>query len=246
MNKIDLDTLFDMLRYRRPQGSESQREFCRRFLEPVFDQPDTNGNYLHHVGNDPNVVFSAHHDTVHRQDGMQRIRCKHDLVAELDPEETDSNCLGADDAAGIWLQLRMIEAGVPGTYVVHAAEEIGGVGSAALVEAQPEWLDKRAAVIAFDRRGEDSVITHQKYGRCCSDAFANQMIDLLGESPTPFRQDAFGSFTDSANYPDHLERTNLSCGYSYEHTRRESLDLAHLTSLADRLIRADWAQLFAD
>ena len=36
MKKIDLDTLFDMLRYRRPQGSRSQRTFCREFLEPCL------------------------------------------------------------------------------------------------------------------------------------------------------------------------------------------------------------------
>ena len=93
MRKIDLDTLFDMLRYRRPQGSDSQREFCRRFLEPVFDQLDTNGNYLHHVGNDPNVVFSAHHDTVHRQDGIQRIRCKHDQDRQRIEHEEESKAL---------------------------------------------------------------------------------------------------------------------------------------------------------
>ncbi len=243
MKKIDLDTLFDMLRYRRPQGSRSQRAFCREFLEPVFGKPDRHGNFVLHVGRAPTVVFSSHHDTVHRRDGMQRVRCELGLLAALHPEENESNCLGADDAAGIWLQLRMIEAGVAGTYVVHADEESGGRGSAALVGDRPAWFDERGAVVAFDRRGDDSVITHQKHGRCCSDAFADRLIVLLGEAPTPFRKDEFGSFTDSANYPDHLERTNLSCGYGYEHTLREVLDLTHLTTLAERLIRADWSQL---
>ena len=243
MKKIDLDTLFDMLRYRRPEGSRSQQKFCREFLQPVFGNPDRHGNYLVHIGDEPSVVFSAHHDTVHRQDGIQRIHCQAGVIAELHQEESESNCLGADDAAGIWLQLRMIESGVAGTYVVHAAEEIGGQGSEALVNDRPDWLDERRAVIAFDRRGEDSVITHQKHGRCCSNAFADRVISLLGPEPTEFRKDAYGSFTDSANYPDHLERTNLSCGYAREHTRKEALDLLHLTNLAERLIRADWSRL---
>jgi hypothetical protein len=50
---------------------------------------------------------------------------------------------------------------------------------------------------------------------------------------------------DLANYPDYLERTNLSCGDSCEHTRREMLNLVHLTNLANRLMRADWSRLFA-
>ena len=40
-------------------------------------------------------------------------------------------------------------------------------------------------------------------------------------------------------------RHAYSCGYGYEHTLREVLDLTHLTTLAKRLIRADWTQLFA-
>jgi hypothetical protein len=240
---IDLDTLSNMLRYRRPQGSPSQQSFCREFLEPVFGKPDDAGNYVLHLGQNPRLIFSSHHDTVHHAEGMQRIEILADQVVHLHPEETTSNCLGADDAAGIWLQLRMIHAGVAGTYVVHNAEERGGIGSKALVESEPDWLSERDAILAFDRRGDSSVITHQRYGRCCSDAFADRVIHMLGHLPTPFRKDPYGSFTDSAHYPDHMERTNLSCGYDAEHTRRESLDLIHLAHLSDRLCQADWSLL---
>ena len=189
--------------------------------------------------------FLGHHDTVHQADGMQRIAMIAEELVYLHPEETTSNCLGADDAAGIWLQLRMIDAGVTGTYVVHASEELGGLGSQALIDSEPDWLSERDAVIAFDRRGNSSVITHQRYGRCCSDAFADRVIHMLGPLPTAFRKDPYGSFTDSAHYPDHMERTNLSCGYDAEHTRRESLDLMHLAQLSDRLCQADWSLLNA-
>ena len=105
--------------------------------EPVFGKPDASGNYALHVESSPSIIFSTHYYTVHRQEGMQHAHCEQGVSAALHPAERDSNCLDADDAAGIWLQLRMIEAGVPGTYVALAAEEIGRLGSAALVDDRP-------------------------------------------------------------------------------------------------------------
>jgi hypothetical protein len=159
-----------MLRYKRPEGSVTQREFCKRFLEPTFGRPDKHGNYIHIVGDKPNLCFTAHHDTVHRDDGMQQLIVMNDVVSVADSKK--SNCLGADCTTGIWLMLGMIDYGVEGVYVVHAAEEVGCKGSRALVNDFPEWLGHIDAVISFDRYGTESVITHQMGLRTASDAFA--------------------------------------------------------------------------
>ena len=65
-------SLIEMLRYKRPEGSVTQREFCKRFLEPTFGRPDKHGNYIHIVGDKPNLCFTAHHDTVHKDDAAAR------------------------------------------------------------------------------------------------------------------------------------------------------------------------------
>lgn len=49
------------------------------------------------------------------------------------PMET-SNCLGADCTVGVWLITEMIKAGVAGIYVIHNNEEVGCIGSGAMVE----------------------------------------------------------------------------------------------------------------
>jgi hypothetical protein len=46
-----------------------------------------------------------------------------------------SNCLGADCTTGVWLILEMIKANVPGVYVIHSDEEVGGKGARDMVNA---------------------------------------------------------------------------------------------------------------
>lgn len=235
-------SLIEMLRYKRPEGSLTQEIFCERFLEPTFGDPDDHGNYIHIItkedGADPNLLFTAHHDTVHRKEGIQNVIVHGDLVMA----EPTSNCLGADCTTGVWLILGMIEAGIPGVYVVFAGEEVGCVGSSALVQDRPEWLNYIDAVISFDRKGEDSIVTHQMGYRTASDAFAvslSQALDMPG-----LRPDNGGSYTDSNEFIDFIpECTNISVGYNYQHTSKEEQNVYFAYLLLEKLQQADWEAL---
>ena len=233
-------SLIEMLRYKRPEGSVTQREFCKRFLEPTFGRPDKHGNYIHIVGDKPNLCFTAHHDTVHKDDGMQQLIVMNDVVSVADPKK--SSCLGADCTTGVWLMLNMIEAGIEGVYVVHAAEEIGCKGSRALVADNPPWLSHLDAVISFDRYGDNSVITHQMGMRTASDEFAKSFAAAL-DLPQ-LEADTGGSYTDSNEYSGVVsECTNISVGYYGQHGVNETQDLEYLDMLIDHLISADWSKL---
>jgi len=237
-------SLVEMLRYMRPDGCEAQRLFCQRFLEPVFGYPDVHGNYIKIISDEtgqyPPICFTAHHDTVHKQGGMQNVLVINDVASVADP--ATSSCLGADCTTGIWLMLNMIEAGVVGTYVVHSAEEIGCLGSQALVKARPQWLDEVKAVISFDRYGDKSIITHQSSYRTASDEFAESLSDALG-MPQLLPDDG-GSYTDSNEYASVVsECTNVSVGYYRQHTSNETQDLRYANELSERLIKADWSRL---
>lgn len=226
----------EMIKYRRPEGSRYQKKFCRRFLEPVFGKPDAHGNYTLIVGDNPNIAFMAHHDTVHHSDSLQTVVIDGDFVVT-----TGKDCLGADCTTGVYIILKMIEAQVPGVYVVHAAEEIGCKGSAALVAQHPAWIDTVKAAISFDRKGYDSIITHQLGGRCCSEAFSDSFAAILGGE---FKSDPTGSYTDSNEYVGAIgECTNLSVGYFNQHTPNEAQDMAFMEELIEHLISADWSKL---
>jgi hypothetical protein len=228
-----------MLRIKRPHNTVSERAFIRRFLEPYGPRRDAFGNLYLRVGARPAILWSSHTDSCHRTPGPQDIVCDDGIVSIADPAQ--SNCLGADDAAGVWLMTEMIARGIPGLYVFHRGEERGGLGSQYFVEHNRALLSGIKAAIAFDRRGTDSIITHQRGARSCSDAFAQSLSDAirLGHAPDPT-----GTFTDTANYVDVIgECTNISVGYAHEHTARETLDLRYLLQLRDAILAADFSAL---
>lgn len=232
-------SLVEMLTYKRPVGSLTQKEFCQRFLKPHFGMPDIHGNYTLIIGDKPKVCFTAHHDTVHKTDGMQKIIIEND-IAKISIAG-DSNCLGADCTTGIWLMLNMIEAKVEGIYVVHNAEESGCKGSRAMLSDYPLWLSHIDAVISFDRYGKKSIITHQMGVRTASNNFAYSLANILD---LPMDPDDGGSYTDSNEYANDIsECTNLSVGYLNQHTKGETQDLEFADLLSERLIAADWSKL---
>ncbi len=273
-------SLIDMLRYRRPHGSVSERKFIGRYIDSVSGmQADKFGNRYLKIG-DSATMISCHTDTVHTDAGyqipvfdtrlgivalgtpdkakepvpmskraMKRSRRYGDRFAQkaiAKPSvKSYRNCLGSDDCAGIWLALNMIAANVPAFYVFHREEECGGNGSDWVSRFNPSFVDGIERCIALDRRGQTDIITHQMMGRCCSDNFAWELADMLDmgnsmkHSPCPY-----GSFTDSANYTELIpECTNVSVGYQFEHTARESQDTEYLQLLADRLCSIDFEKL---
>lgn len=229
--------LLTMLSFRRPAWTDTERQFINRFIRPLGVTQDTFGNLYKRIGTAP-VLWSCHTDTVHDIGGTQRLRVSSNIVAQSDPK---SNCLGADCTAGVWLMVEMIRANVPGLYIFHRAEEIGGLGSAFIAEDTPELLAGILYAIAFDRRAHTSIITHQWAGRCCSEAFSVSLARGLAMRHT---SDSGGSFTDTANYTDLIgECTNISVGYMNEHTKAETLDTAYLSAVRDALVALDVSQL---
>ena len=241
-NETGTAVLLDMLTHKRPAGSKTERRFIRQFIEPLGVQRDAYGNLYKRIGHAP-VLWSCHTDTVHR-DGGKQLPVVSDGIVSLAHGAT-SNCLGADCAAGVWLMREMILAGRPGLYVFHRAEELGGRGSMHIAAETPELLDGIRFAIALDRRDYGDVITHQGFGRCCSDDFAQSLAHELNTHPDLlYSPDDTGVFTDTANYTDLIgECTNLSVGYWKEHTKTEQLNVAHLVALREALCALDVTKL---
>lgn len=229
------ELLLEMLTYRRPAGSKSERRFIRRFIRPLGVKQDAAGNLIKRIGDAP-VMWSCHTDTVHRQGGRQTLMEKDGWITA-----PYSSCLGADDTAGVWLMHQMIERGVPGLYVFHRAEEVGGYGSLHIANVNKELLTGIDMAIALDRKGESSIVTHQWGGRCASDKFARALGLALDLGMVP---DDTGTFTDTANYTELIpECTNISVGYYDQHTKNERLCPEFLFRLLDALSDLDVSTL---
>ncbi len=230
--------LFAMLSCQRPSGSTTERRWIQRHIDTLPDcRIDNTGNRIIRIGDAP-ILWSSHTDTVHQQDGYQRL---HEDAQHI-VRAIGSNCLGADDTAGAWLMRQMVLAAIPGLYIWHRAEEIGGVGSNFIAMHTPELLDGIKAAIAFDRYGTQSIVTHQFPGLCCSHDFAQSLSSAL-RLPS-LQPDPTGTFTDTANYAGIIsECTNVSVGYEGAHTSNESLDLVWLATLLDALLTANFSHL---
>lgn len=249
-----LDVLFDILSRKRRHGTRGDldyREHLKSQLAPWSPVTLGEDNIVVKIG-ESRTMFSSHVDTVHTSalcDGS-RQKLVHDTVMEMVFLDEKQGCLGADDGNGIFIMLCMIEAGVPGTYVFHTGEEVGGIGSMSLADRHQDFLKQFDRAIAFDRAVRPGcspeVITHQSSGRCASDEFGQALADALNlaDPELGYWPSDAGVFTDTANY-NHIipECTNLGCFYVDQHGPSESVDLAGLMRLVEACLKVDWEAL---
>jgi hypothetical protein len=233
------------LSIKRPHGSATNVKFTAWLREQLplelnkaaFYDGAGNLHVDNRVKASHKTLFVAHVDTVHRNEGKNKIaKTKTHWRAKGD-------VLGADDGAGVALLMHLIWGGVRGYYIFTQGEERGGVGARYLAEKMPDLLREFDRAIAFDRRGIDSVITHQGWGRCCSDTFGTALADALmnGHDALMMLNDDTGVYTDTAEFTELIpECTNISVGYAREHTQEESLDLLYYQQLSVAVLSVDW------
>jgi len=240
----DALVLSNMLSYCRPYNTRVEEAFISKFLVPLGGFFDKYGNFYKQVGLAPTVLWSSHTDTVHSTSGFQKIEYTLDktgnTIFQVGAAEK-SSCLGADDTCGIWLMTEMIKREVPGLYIFHREEEIGGKGSAWVAKENPNAVKGIKFAVAFDRRGEGSIITHQRSRKCCSSEFAKSLAEQLGMG---HKEDDTGAFTDTASYVDLIaECTNVSVGYDGAHTKWENTNVDYLLKLRDAVCAMDLSKL---
>ena len=242
-----MELLIDILSMRREHDSDGEMNFISTYMIPLKPQIkcDDEGNVLAYVVDNSKgkstILWSSHIDTMHRNNTkapdqlMQEVWVDEQGTAFVSDKD---DCLGADDGAGIWLMLEMIKADVAGTYIFHRGEEKGCWGSSRMAVHHATWLANFTHAIAFDRRGNHSVITHQTGARACSDALGTRLCQLLNME---HELDPTGVYTDTAEYMEIIpECVNISSGYQSEHSSRETLDTNYILALRDAMCAVDW------
>lgn len=232
-----------MHQYRRPHKSISEGKFIDRFIKPLGVASDDFGNLYKIILNPdesyPKILWSAHTDSVHTFGGTQEVVSVKGILRL--PLGSPSNCLGADNAAGVWMLTEMIKAKIPGLYVFHRLEERGGQGAEFFLKNHQALLAGIEAAIAFDRKGKKSIITHQHFSRSASDKFAKSLAKQLNMGHEP---DSGGMFTDTEVYREVIsECTNVSVGYENAHWKDENLNMHYLVKLRDAMLKLDLGKL---
>lgn len=219
-----------------PHGTEQS---LRPMLPSILNE-DEHGNLFVKIG-ESKCMFTSHLDTACREQSEVKHIIKGNFI------KTDGKTiLGADDKAGVTVMLYMIDRGVPGLYYFFLGEERGCIGSGKAAKTQREKPLTIEKVISFDRRGTDSIITHQSGLRCCSDEFAQALSNELNRLNTGFKykKDNTGILTDSLEFIElYSECTNISVGYYSEHTTEEQQDIEHLKKLCTACADIKWDEL---
>lgn len=254
INKSALDwreqELIDILQTCRVADSPTELEFIKNYIDSLPGvQTDSYGNRYIEIpelsGEPSPVAFSCHTDSVHDAYGKQAISIDKGVIGLA--FKSQSNCLGADDGTGVWLMRHMALEKVPGLYLFHRKEESGMQGSQWLATNNRKLLDGIKAVIAFDRKGRGSIITHQMGQRTASQDFAFSFAKAMlkaTDGKVRLAPDSGGSFTDSYAYEAFIsECTNISVGYFSQHGNNETQDMDFATRLLNGLIAMDWSTI---
>ena len=245
-NSILHKTLARALSVKRPHGGSGVTMFEQWLYDRIpagYDKFFDGCGNLHvdaRITHDNKTLFVAHIDTVHKADGANKIRKTNGKWF------ADGAPLGADDGAGVAMLMHLLHSGINAYFIFTQGEECGGIGAKFVATHYADLLAQFDRAIAFDRRGIDSVITHQGWGRCASDAFGSALADALNNADANlmYLPDDTGVYTDTAEFVDIIpECTNISVGYYAEHSDRESLDIYHFISLSQAVLLVDWDNL---
>jgi hypothetical protein len=228
------NTFLNLTQYTVPYGYESTLE---SYL-PAGVQQDDFGNYFLRIG-DSATLFTSHLDTA----SYSREKINH--VIEGNIIRTDgSTLLGGDNKAGVTILLYLISQGVPGTYYFFIGEERGCLGSNDALQNDSQFFSQFKRAVAFDRKRTGSIITHQRFGRTCSDAFANALSLKFADQGMIYQADPTGVYTDTAIFVDVIpECTNLSSGVWNEHSTEEYVDIQILEEIARAAASINWENL---
>ncbi len=222
-----------------PHGFEPR--YYAAFLESLGFTHDDHGNWFREVsakGVRPTTAFMAHLDTA----DMEPSLVKH-VLREGCLSTNGTSLLGADDRAGMTVLLYLLAHDVPGLYCFFVGEECGRIGSE-LASSDTERFQGVQRAICFDRKGKESIITHQCGQRTCSDEFANHLAFLFDSCGLPMKADPTGVYTDSLSFASLIpECTNISVGYEKAHSVREIQDMGFLVLLCRAAVEIDWETL---
>ncbi len=231
----------DLAQVLTPYGHE---HLLHRYI-PMPHRIDSFGNVFVQVGQSPTVMFASHMDTYPLIDdvGPVDIRWSRGMLA------TDGTTnLGADDRAGMALMIDMINHNVPGLYAFFVGEELGRLGSIYAAEhwSANRYIDTVRGVVAFDRRGTTSIITHQRGIETCPTPTAQRIASALNAHGMNYAPDPTGGSCDSRSFVGIGQIdicTNISVGFYDEHTVHERLDISHLTRLSVAARAVNWSDL---
>ena len=217
---------------------EEMKYYLKRRLESCGYKNVIDGDGYLYAPGDIDILLTAHMDTVHAEPVK-------DFYEYFDPQKgthkvSSPQGIGGDDRCGIYIILRLIDAGYRPHVLFCEDEEIGCVGSHKFCQSEHILkLSKLKYLVQIDRRNNKDAVFYD----CDNPDFTDYIERITGY------KEAYGTCSDISYLAPYsgVAAVNLSSGYYNEHHLNEYVILEEMmaTFLAvERLImdldNADW------
>lgn len=193
-----------------------------KFLNNNYDMVYQDENCIIAEGDIP-VALVAHMDTVFVKEP------KEIYYDEIEKVMWSPQGLGADDRAGVYAILQIINKGYRPSIIFTTDEEIGCVGASNLVKIFGDCPFKELKyIIQLDRRGKNDCVFYD-----CDNKDFIRYIEKFG-----FKE-SWGSFSDISMIAPAwgIAAVNLSIGYEDEHDPVERLFVKHMERTIKQVIK---------
>lgn len=197
------------------------RHFLAEFVADYYTDYIINPQYIVAKGDIP-VGLVAHMDTVWEADLKHEVfyDMRKNVMLNLDGG-------GYDDKVGIFLIMKLVEAGFRPHIIFTTDEECGCIGALALANTYEQYpFGELSYLIQLDRRNGNDCVFYD-----CDNEDFEQYIQSFG-----FKT-AYGSFTDICELCPvwGMAGVNLSVGYVNEHTASEKLYIDQMYNTLKRV-----------
>ena len=200
-------------------SQESMRSTLATYLEKKYEMVYKKKEFLMAIGDIP-IALVAHMDTVFDSTPVDIF---YDSTQNV---MWSPQGLGADDRAGIFAILKILQAGFKPTVIFTTDEESGALGASALVAHFKKAPTDLNYIVQLDRRGTNDCVFYD-----CENTMFTDYIETFGFV------EKYGTFSDiSVICPAWgVAGVNLSVGYEDEHSYIERLYLTALFSTINKV-----------
>ena len=197
---------------------QSMHKIMSRYLKSKYENIIITSEYIVAIGDIP-IALVAHMDTVFKTPVSNLYYDQRKNVM------WSSEGLGADDRAGIFAIIKILQAGFKPSIILTTDEEKGGIG-ALILGQQPCPISNLKYMIELDRRGANDCVFY--------DCYCPSFVDYVESFGFSIQA---GSFSDISFLmsPWHICGVNLSVGYENEHSMCEILNIDFLFETIEKV-----------
>lgn len=198
---------YELLKYLVKLSQTGMMQAMGVYLRKIYNKVVITDDYIYAEGDIP-VALIAHMDTVFHKPAEHIYYDREENVI-WSPEG-----LGADDRAGIFGIIKILQSGRRPSVILTTDEEKGGLGAYALCKQVPQPFTELKYLIELDRRGSNDCVFYE-----CDNKDFETYVNSFG-----FKS-AWGTFSDISTICEKwkIAGVNLSIGYFDEHNKYETL-----------------------